>query len=369
MNHDHSITNSPCKSALLFALLLCTLPFPLAHGQASPQDSLSLKEQFKNARRFEDLFVFTRRIEFHSVDLIGEITRVEINRKGDFLVFDQVSKKVWLFDHDGNLIRELGLEESQPGVKWFPLGAWFAQDDRILVQVNGTQNLFLFDPAGKFLKAIPVHWPPEYTDFALTATRIYGYSTQGEEPAIKVMDYDGNILFEGGVFPKKFKNYILRTSSGGLVIDPRGNIYQFNAPEPEIYKFSPDLKLLKIFKRNPPYYKRLDRDLPDFNSNPDEFMRIAGKALQEKSSTFFVHLFLDRFLLIQYLNMWEKKQIYLDICDLDGEYLTDHAINYRIHKVATFKNFVYDTYQPQETEAGEVPNPYLREYRLKVRTQ
>jgi len=333
--------------------------------------SLQLKETLAKAKTFEDIFTFAREIPLKVNGVIGEVTRLDVGSNGNLLIVDGLSHKTWLFDREGNLIKDIDPSERDfPGVKWLPQRARFGQNNIILIQISRSRHLFLFDQQGEFMKAIPTRSPFQYRDFVISAKGyIYGYSTLLYEFAIKKINFQGKVLAKGGIFPKKYKNFISRSSllGGGLVIDSKGNIYQYNPCGPEIYKLSPDLRLLKTFHRNPPYYKRLARDFPDFRGDPAAFINESNRLLSQATLTFSLHLLRDSLLVVQYLKFGKKGGFYLDICDLEGNYYTQNPIVYRQPIRAAQGDCVYRVFQPQPDAEGHLPNPVIQEYRLNIR--
>lgn len=337
------------------------------------QDSLliaeeheKLKSLFAGARGFEDIFEFKRHVEFKSVDIIGQIWQLDINTKGDFLVVDDFAKKIWLFNHSGELLNELETEKDYPGVKWLPLGAWFTQDDKILVQLDRNNNLFLFDQNGNFIKPIQVFFPPQYNDFAISEDGfIYAYGTGGKETTIRKIDFSGRVLNEGGIFPQKYQEFIKRSLYGGVEIDSDHFIYQFNVSGPEIYKFDSELKHIKTFDRKPDFYKKMARDYPTNAGNPAQFMSMVYKLRKDVTTTYSLDIYRGSFLFVQYI-MVGRNGVYLDICDLDGTYSTNHEIRYSNPIKAVSDQFIYQVHQPEVTDQDEVLNPVLVEYQIKA---
>ena len=356
---------------LNLALIILAVLFPAKNAYCQTaipaQDEIEkLKALFESAHSFDDIFAFNRQIKFKTEELVGEISQVEANSKGDFLIFDRPSKNILLFDNDGKLIKILGIEKSYPGIKWDPLGAWFSQDNKILIQIRKTQNLFLFDSSGEFLQSIPSYFPPEYKDFVMSREgAIYGYAIHAATPALKKLDLTGEVIAEGGVFEEPFIEFIQRSSGGGIEIDGKGNIFQINSSGPELYKHSSNLKNTVTIKRKPGHYKQINTQIPKYAKNPAGFINSMNKILYSSTLSYSIHLYKGTFLIIQYVRPGIKNGIYLDICDLEGTYYTNRTINYGVSINAVYNNFVYKKFQPGKNANGELPNPVLREYKLK----
>ncbi len=339
-----------------------------AFVRAQPVNS-KIHERIGTAHRFEDLFEHVRDIELQ-VELIGKISQLEVAGNGNLLVVDQMMHKTWLFDSAGTLLKDINVQTDYPGVKWWPTGAWFGENNTILTVVSGARVLFLFDSKGKYLTAINTFFPQQYADFVIDKDgHIYGYATKGSAPlTVKKLDPKGSVLRTGGIFPEKYKNFISRSAGGGLVIDPKGNIYQYNVCGPEIYKLSPELTLIDTFDEKPFYYKQMARDYPGPAGNPAAFMREVAKLRSGVTTTYKIDLLEPWLFIIQYVQPGKEGGLFLNFCDLDGTYLTRNKIvSYRPFIAAARNGVVYLVTPPEPDPDGELLNPKISKYRFVYR--
>jgi len=360
---------STLKTRFLLLLSLLT-GIPALSIAQSTRGAAKLLRALRAARTFEDIFVSTRTVNLKIDALIGEITHLDLGETGQLLIVDRLTHKTLLFDRTGNLEKEINVEFEVPGLKWQPERAWFGQNGTILIQVSSTNKLFLFDSHGSLIKAIETFFPGQYRDMVVSeAGFIYGYATyatpEGVFLSVKRLNFEGDVLATGGVFPRGYENFLSRNSLGGLTIDKHGNLYQFNACGPEIYKLEPHLRLIKTFKEKPLYYKQLKSDYPDFQGDPQAFMKKASALVSKATLTFDVDTLGDSLLLIQYIELGSQGGTYLSFCDLEGHFYTKQKISSFGPIKAIHGYLVYKTEQPEPDKSGNLPNPIVQEYQFK----
>lgn len=330
------------------------------------------KELLAKATSFEELFTKINEIKLDVGNMpIGEITQMDVSHNYNFLILDNTGPELLLFNKNGKLIINLNtqIQDTIPGLKWEPQLAKFSEDGLILIRGRGSHNLFLFDSLGTYIDKVPAKFPFQYQDFVINVKgNIYGYSIlQPNEFWIKMLNLKGEVMMKGGIFPLKYKNFFSRMSRIGnlLLLDKNNNIYQANQCGPEIYKFSPDLNLLKTFFRDPPFYRRLKEDLPDFQGNPEEFISRATKLLNNSTRTASLFLLNEKLILVEYIDFGKNGGTYLDICSLEGEYYTQRKVTF-FHILAAKNNFIYRSYQPEVDKQENLPNPIVIVYKFKL---
>lgn len=335
-------------------------------------DLAQFRERIRDVRDFNQLFAKKREIMLEvGQQPIGEISRLDMSPEQNLLVLDRIGKELFLFTRTGQLIRKVNVENDEPGLKWNPQIAKFGANGSIIVRVDGSHNLFLFDKNGLFQRKIPAIFPFQYLDFVMDVTgSIYGYSLMPpDEFYVKKLNPAGEVIIKGGVFPKKYQNWFGRMTGEGnlLILDKMQNIYQVNECGPEIYKLSSDLTLLDTFDRIPAYYRVMDSDIPDLASNPMTALKQATRQLNSCTHTHSVYLFNDNLILLQYIDFGTQNGWYLDFCSLGGEYVSDQKIASATPIIAVHHTFVYKVYQSEQMLDGEIPNPVIIEYELIVK--
>jgi hypothetical protein len=300
-------------------------------------------------------------------EVVGTIDKMEIGPEGQFLLLDVRLGEAFLVDSTGHLIKRINVEDSLPGFRWHPLTACFSPAGEVLVWSGGTEIL-LFDRLGGFKRKIETGVLREYRDLAVDPQgHIFAYAVQRNEFAVVKMDPGGRELARGGTFPKEYRNYMYRMEEGGsIVIGGDGLLYQSNICGPEVYKHSADLRLLRTFVRTPPFFTRLPKDDDGIFADPRRFVELRT-VLRKVTQTTQVYALDDSLLLVQYLVMAEGR-LALDIWSTGGKNYPNDAIRYETPIIAAKGDLIYRAFQPGPDSQGNLPNPFLVEYRLRFQS-
>lgn len=321
--------------------------------------------KLKNVKKFEDLFDRKRDIPLEFGDeIVGIIDKLYISSENRFLLLDRNFKEVYLVDNQGRLIKKLSIEHEIPGYSLAPEAAAFTSTGDIILY-NAPMSFLHFDRDGNFKSRNKWNHMNHYRNIIVDSMdHIYAYTISPQKVFISKMLLHGDLIKQGGVYPKENFQLIYRIGEGGCIqIDTIGNIYQTHLSGPDIYKYNSDLELVDHFKRNPKFFKKLPEESDDIFSNPARLSEMMGLM---KGAVMNINLFVlnDSLLLAQYLI--PKEGYALDLSTTQGIYYSCDQLRYQSKIMAVRNGMVYTIFQPEGDEDGNVPNPIVIEYSLKA---
>lgn len=353
---------------IAFLLLLPIAIYAQKNENIIFNDYTEIKNILKKSSKFEQVFEKTMEIKINLNEIIiGTINKLDVNSKGEFLIFDETGPNLILINKYGKLIRIINPSKDIPGIKWKPQLARFLYNDSILVRSGGNHLLFLFNENGDYLKNIPVRFPFQYKDFVIIPQNyIVGYSILPNRFSLKKINFEGSIISEGGIFSDKYKNFLERQEeTGPFIIYHNDCIYQMNSYSNEIYKLSLNLKHIKTYSNKSLPFKQLKEDLPILQDNYSDFISKSNKLMHNSTFTKSVHFLSNNLLIIEYFELGKRHSFYFDIFSFDGQFLISSKISYSFSILASRDYYIYKSFQPDPDKNGTLPNPIIIEYRFK----
>lgn len=290
--------------------------------------------------------------------IIGFVSTLDINEKGDLLITDRITNKVFLFSKKGNLIRELSPDSCTPGFHWRPFDAKFDKQGNILV-LNSAPWGYRFNKNGKCVGGMDITFLGAPHISFLNDGSLVGYYNMEDGNYLKLMDNLGKEKKRFGKFPDEFKRIIYRIEGGGLVTDDNDNIYQINVVSPEIFKYDKNGNFIKSFSKYPSYFNGFEKDF--YSTNPTENIKEMLK-MKDKTLTSSLFLIKSNLLLLQF----DAGKFYgLQICDTEGNYLNREEIILDKPVINAKFSKIYFVNQPEPNKNGDLPNPEIEVYELK----
>ena len=132
---------------------------------------------------------------------------------------------------------------------------------------------------------------------------------------------------------------------------------------PDIYKYNSEIELIDHFKRNPKFFKKLSEESDDIFSNPARLSEMIG-LLNDAVMNLNLFVLNDSLFMSQY--SIRKEGFALDLYTTQGIYYSCDKLRYQSKILAAGDGMVYTIFQPEGDENGNVPNPIVIEYSLKV---
>ncbi|HAC16021.1 MAG TPA: hypothetical protein DCE78_08775 [Bacteroidetes bacterium] len=162
-----------------------------------------------------------------------------------FGILDPSQKKFFLFDYESaSLISKLDATDSFPGFKWNPIRAEFLENEVFFTNSMPWGVYISYDNkvthvAGRHFKATGAY------DFLNDSLYVGFYTERFEDPALKGVDRDGNIVIEFEEVPIRFPNLAYRSEERNHVLFLDDTIYLMTAFDNWLHTFSTDGHLLK----------------------------------------------------------------------------------------------------------------------------
>jgi hypothetical protein len=161
---------------------------------------------------------------------------------GRFLISDQRSDQVFVFDNQGRFLSSFGRSGQGPGDLLRPQGIFFL-NSRIIVREAGNMRFQLFDISGKYLEGFKA--AKVYADFTASGDRLYATpflpteapSTEGLK-LIEVLDLRGEILSSFGDPLNVNKHDLPWLNSAILTIGPQNELWVAFRFFPFVRKYS-----------------------------------------------------------------------------------------------------------------------------------
>lgn len=331
------------------ALSLLLIILVVSNSTANSQVT-SLLSYFKN----------TARIRLAETVTVGQVSHLDVDDSGNYLVTDCIVKKVYIFDKRGRFKTELRPDVCHPGFNMAPLKASYKKDATILL-LNSLPWGFRFGNEGQCIGGMDRKFTaPIHVAFDAKGG-ILGYylgRDQNETSYLCKMDSVGREKFRFGVFPREFRNLLGRVEGGGLITDQQGYAYQANPVEPLIYKYDLQGKLVSKFGKQPSYFHKVEQDISE-SKDPRSILSDYGKVMKGKSITASLHMLNNNAILVQY---YTNKEYGIQIYDLNGNLLNTQEIIVREPIALAKRNQIYIVRQPEPEKNGILPNPLIEVY-------
>ncbi len=307
-------------------------------------------------RSFEDRFTKIKEINLSSKVVIGAIGAIDVFKKDNILVTDVISKKVFLFDNEGNLLKVLQPENCTPGFKLIPSFAMFNKKGDIYV-INEIASGYIFNNNGDCIGAMDnfMHYP--HVAF-LNDGDIIAYSNKGDGNYLVLATKTGKQLQKFGIFPNSYKHIIEIVRGGGLVTDDKNFIYQANVIGPEIIVYKGNKFSGKIENYNVKF-NSIGSDI----KNPSDPLSMVNKFKELTiNNTIIENLFLadSNLLLIQ---LYHEKKYSAQLVSTDGDKYLNKAIQLDSPFIFAKDGYAYDIIQPKPIK-NRLPNPLIIVYKI-----
>ena len=320
---------------------------------------LEIERSWVSVPDLEKYFRKHKQITFSEGVLIAEISALDVGDNGDLLIVDGLSRKIWIFDDDGDVRGELAPEACHPGFTLRPIEAQYASTDYILLTNSGPPG-YRFNEDGSCLGRLHHEFlPPRTFDFD-DQGYIYGaypYSLEGPSFQIVVMDAEGKRVRRFDLAKEAFPHLAVRTEGGGVIYQ-NGYVFHTSVAAPIIYKYTLDGKLEQTYSVKPRFYRSLKEDLPASASSPNFFKKVARIKRESTLIIDFWALDHDKLMLL-YLNGGE---IGFQVVSTEGVVLAEYA-GLAFPFIHAQNGLAYRVIQPELDDQGELPNPYLEVYR------
>lgn len=322
--------------------------------------SLSIINKSTANDNFGKHFKKVKTIQLSSEVLIGEISYLDVDEQGNFLITDIIGKNLLIYDQEGKLKSKLSAEPCHPGFTFNPLKAKYNTNGQILL-TNSIPWGFRFNNDGNCLGKVDKTFTAPVEFCFDNSGNIYGYYQGNDGNYLCKMDSLGKEIARFGKFPSNFKNLLYRLEGGTIVCDKKGYVYNVNPVEPKIYKYNQKLELIATYKNEPSYYKMIQRDLSTNQSQ--ELLVEIGKVLKGKTLTHSFFLLDDDRIMVQYIT---SGKCGVEILDLNGKLIASEIIVPDLIMCAKYGK-IYIVNEPQSDDWNNVPNPSIEVYQFKLK--
>ncbi len=130
-----------CVRAFVIAGLSCFLFSNIIRAQTDRVEDTRLVE-------FDEVFALEDTVRLDPSVLIGWIWDLDVNSAGEILITDYGARNASVWSATGQFLRELSVEECDPGAGFQPFGAQFVGNGHIMAY-DGRGRAYVFDGAGK----------------------------------------------------------------------------------------------------------------------------------------------------------------------------------------------------------------------------
>lgn len=159
--------------------------------------------------KFSNLFSEVRYVPLEETcnSIVGEISRLEITRGGDYIVLDSRSGAVFRFASDGSFLNNIGLRG--PGENEYVLPSDMVYDpytDKVLVWDNGKSSILTYGLDGKMESRIQLPWIIDKFG-VIDASHLICYMNNGEFLRWNEFSMNYKIISREGVPEKEFGEY------------------------------------------------------------------------------------------------------------------------------------------------------------------
>lgn len=318
------------------------------------------------SRAFREYFQHVRTVRFSDSVLVSDITHLDVDDRGRFLVTEGLSgDKVHLFGPDGSFIRSLSAEACHPGFNWHPRRAAFNRDGRILL-INAGPWGYRFDAEGNCAGGMHDEFtPPTWPAFDEEG-HIYGfYRNPAEGYHIRKMTPEGLELDRFAEATAQ-KIFIGQFSSGGLVSGGK-HIYLALPTWPHVFKFDLSGNFAGKLGWSPDGYRRIEGDIPR-SGDAGQISQNLGALREGKSLTTNLYLLDQDKIMVGY---WHnhlhesdpEKRYAFAAMDTAGRPLMPAVTMKERTFIFARDGLAYRRVEQSMAADGTVPNPGVEVYR------
>lgn len=322
-----------------------------------------------NANKFNDLFELYEEIKLKG-KMLGSIIRIKKMPNGHFGIIDDSSKRLNIFNPEGQFIKTVGGLGEGPGEYLNAADFTFDNEGNVYILDPGLYKLLSFDGQGNFKWSRRIN---EYADnIFLFDNKLYLYNTVNmiDRPSGACYDLNsGEKLFDFAE-PTEYLKLLIKNKYISLLVNSKSaeiynnKIYLINPYQYAIRVFnlsgSEDKFIYGASKYFIPYDSSKEFDL--FSVNPQNFF---------KSVLNSVSIWSD-IIIISFLNN-EMKSIFIDFYSLTGHKLNKNSIEIpeNLFNPKSFfpfyidsENLFYYYLQPQPDSLLLLPNPIVMKYKF-----
>lgn len=166
--------------------------------------------------KFSNLFSEVRYVVLEETQnsIVGEITKMEITKNGDFIVFDMQSGSVFRFAYDGKFLNNIGFRGAGENEYVLPWDiAYDPYSDKVLVWDNGKSAILAYGMDGKIESKIQLPWIIDKLG-VIDQENLICYMNHGESVSegdkgtnYKLIKRDGTVVKEFGVYGSEMNDF------------------------------------------------------------------------------------------------------------------------------------------------------------------
>lgn len=314
----------------------------------------------RNFQPFAKYFSQIRAINLSEEVLLGRLTSLDVDKDGNLLTVDFLTKEIYIFDTMGRLKKKLSTEHCPQKIAWQPVAATFMAKGDIFVHNNSVYSGIILTNDGRCEIALTgKFWP---LSFCIDADdKIYSFYAEEEKSYITKTDKQGKELANFGDFPKQFNNLISRHDGGGLIC---GNdfIYHALVSGPDVYVYNLDGDFINKLQRRVSYFKQIDSDLTPGRKDAGSLVAELKMVMKDKTATNSIFLLDKDKLMMQYVH--NGRIVILDIFDLNGKSLVEEGIQADNIIALAKRGKIYVIKQAGLDKYITLPNPRIEIYQF-----
>lgn len=349
------------KYFLNIIILLIFLSLPSCNRNDNKQKPEKPAEIKDDQKQIQDIsFELIKEIKITNNLLLGSIWHLSCFQNKEFLITDNIGKKVYLIDNNGNLLKELNPEVCNPGFNWNPLYSFFNKEGDIYI-INSLPWGFRFSRTGNCLGPMSNAFLGTFSVDFKTNGEVIGYYAMEDGNYLKAMSPDGKEIKKFGEFPKEFKNIIFHFEYGGIITDDNDNIYQLTPVSTKIVKYDKHYKKICEFEYLPDDFFKVREDI-NLSDNPQELIFEISKKLEGKTFSNKIFSVNKKMLAVQY----SRNNSYgLILYYTSGEPVIKKNINFNKRIMASSDDgYIYTVEEAKPDKDGNLPNPSIQVYKL-----
>lgn len=311
----------------------------------------------KKLQRIKDI------IEIPQEIVLGTISYLDIDNKGNLLITDQMSKDVLLFNKKLKTFKSISPLKCTPGFNWRPIYSVFNNVNKNILVINSLPWGYKFLENGNCVE--PMNYKFIAPSFIINTydSRLVGYYNDDQGNSLKMMDENGNVLFTFGEFQNNYKNFIKRFAGGGLTTDETGKyIFKVDVHSPVLHKYNLQGKIIEKIKIRLIHFNHIERDLIENKENPYLVVKDLKTLMEGKSIIKnFTYYGKNKFIVITYTN----KKHFIHLVNIKGDVLFESEIPDELSFLNSKNEIVYFSEQPTTYNSELLPNPRIIMYEIK----
>lgn len=320
-------------------------------------------------REFESLFVLEDTIRLDDAVLIGRVSTLDVNSKGELLVLDRQGEAIHVFSPRGTHLRTLSITDCNPeATVGFRAMARYLDDFRVIALT--TKGAMVFDEQGHCIQTTSDR------EFVTSA-----YSVCQREDTILVMpDFSGDSIYIRAYSPEfalldqfplplprfPIRARVMNANQGYTMGCYTDDVWWFYGSD---HDARPRLEGGGLRRYNPPFFRERKEDwseLPTVTpTNFEEITQKIGEYEKEASSITALFELGESTRMVEYLGVSTTDEERRGILVVSHEDAFGAAIAYAPESIeAAAYGMVYFVDVPED-EAGDNPsNPLVRRYRF-----